>query len=98
MGPLPFEVMLLKERASALGHAGSELEKALDKLRAFEAELDKLSGEAKAKRASEHKALRAQAEKRLWYLLIQREAMGIRRHEEVFATYRVPEGLSCTHP
>jgi len=31
-----------------------------------------------------------EAQKRLWYLVVQREAMGLRRHREVYEIYGIP--------
>ena len=33
-----------------------------------------------------------EAQKRLWYLVVQREAMGLNRHREVYDVYAVPRG------
>ena len=32
-----------------------------------------------------------EAQKRLWYLVVQREAMGLLRHREVYELYAVPK-------
>ena len=32
-----------------------------------------------------------EAQKRLWYLVVQREAMGLNRHREVYEVYGVPK-------
>ena len=32
-----------------------------------------------------------EAQKRLWYLIVQREALGLRRHREVYELYAVPK-------
>jgi hypothetical protein len=36
--------------------------------------------------------LEREAKKRLWYLVVQREAMGLRRHREIYDVYGVPRG------
>jgi hypothetical protein len=40
-----------------------------------------------------HQALRAEAEKYRWYLVVQREAMGLLNHEVVFEHYKIPEAI-----
>lgn len=32
-----------------------------------------------------------EAQKRLWYLVVQREAMGLRKHREIYDAYGVPK-------
>lgn len=64
------------EQTSALARAG----------RALEAALEDLASAGEAERAD---AL-AEAAERLWYMVIQREAMGLVRHEVLFEVYRVP--------
>ena len=45
------------------------------------------------KLADKHQDLRAYAAERLWFLLVQREAMGLTQHDNVLAFYRVPPAL-----
>ena len=35
-----------------------------------------------------------EAKKRLWYLVVQREAMGLFKHRDVYDAYGVPHGWS----
>jgi hypothetical protein len=92
---LPVERELRAEKAAALAIAAEKLERALAELaeaqRAFEA-----AGEHSAQRqklAEKHRDLRAHAAERLWFLLVQREAMGLTQHDNVLAFYRVPPAL-----
>jgi hypothetical protein len=71
---LAIENELKAERASALGRAGAALEKAMADWRAAP-----LDGER-----------RAEAQKRLWYLVVHREALGLYRHHDVYELYAVP--------
>jgi hypothetical protein len=71
---LAIEKDLKAERAASLGRAGAALEKAL-------AEWRESPGDPQ---------LRAEAQRRLWYLVVQREAMGLNRHREVYDVYAVP--------
>jgi len=64
------------EKAATLARAARGLERALAELEA-----------ATPERRSE---AFAEAAERLWCLVVQREAMGVLRHETLFETYRVP--------
>lgn len=66
---------LAGERAGALARAFEALERAL-------ADLERGLGR--------REPLLAEARERLWYLVVQREAMGLARHEVVYELLRVP--------
>jgi hypothetical protein len=51
---------------------------------------EKLEAAMKQWRESGAAPARAEAQKRLWYLVVQREALGLRRHREVYELYGVP--------
>lgn len=74
--PLEFEI--LAEKASALGRAGEQAEKALEKLRS-----------AKAGSSERHACLKEAAEAVYGYF-IQRELCGLRRHHDVIREYGIP--------
>ncbi len=78
---------LQAERASALARINDLFQKALEVWEALEAgELPPLSSvEAEVDRRS---ALRDLAAERLWWLLVQRETVGLRDHREIVS--RVP--------
>jgi hypothetical protein len=83
---------IASEIASSLGRAGSKLEAALERAHATRAAL-----EASTPGTPERRTLiecfdadRAQAERRLRDLLIQREAIGLRRHTDVHRRYLIP--------
>ena len=76
LGPLESE--LQRERASALGRAGVELEKAMAAWQAARADGGDVEG------------TRREAQKRLWYLVVQREALGLNRHRELYEIYGIP--------
>ncbi|HZH79252.1 MAG TPA: hypothetical protein VEY88_24740 [Archangium sp.] len=40
-----------------------------------------------------HKELRAEAEKQRWYLVIQREALGLRQHADLEEMYPLPPAV-----
>jgi hypothetical protein len=86
------EVELRAEQVSSIRRVTQTLERALAQLRDIEAELPKTANRAAL--VSQHDELRAEAAKYLWYLVVQREAMGFRRHEDVHEIYRVPPPLT----
>jgi hypothetical protein len=67
---------IVSERAGSLARAVEALEKALE------------SFHAAAGALREH--LREQAGERLWYVVVQREAIGLTRHEVLYEVLRVP--------
>jgi hypothetical protein len=69
------------EKAGALQRAGEALEGALAELARFDA-----AGGPAAERAR----LVAEAGERLWFVVIQREAMGLLRHDVVHEVHRIP--------
>ena len=68
------ETELKKEQAAGLGHTARLFERAL----------------AQYRENQHDAAAAAEAKKRLWYLVIQREAVGIRRHRDLYELYEVP--------
>lgn len=76
LGGLEHELMA--ESAHNLGHAARALRASLDRL--AEAATD----------APDRSALVAEAGERLWYLVVQREACGLRDTEVLMRDYRVP--------
>lgn len=89
-GSLPIEIKLLEEAAHTLAAVGRELEATLARLAALREEYPSLSPEERPARAAEYRQLRREAEYRLWCLVVQREALGIRLNEEVYRLYPLP--------
>jgi hypothetical protein len=92
-GSIPsLEREIASEIAYSLGKAGDKLELAILNARATLAALEALpAGAAERQRlAARYEDERALAEKHLRHLLIQREALGFRRHAEVHRTYVIP--------
>ena len=78
------------EQAHALKRVARTLESLLSELAAIEAALPALPAAEVAGQRARHATLRAEAQKYLWYLVVQREALGLFNHEDVHALYRVP--------
>jgi hypothetical protein len=88
-GQAALEYEIAQEKASALGRLGRRLESSLAELAAFDAahtENSQLSPEERERRRS----LVAEAGVSLWYLIVQREALGLRNTVGVLQDYRVP--------
>ncbi len=91
--PLAIEVEMQSEKVSALRRVASRLESLLAELQETEREVRALSGPTRARFVARHRELRAEAEKQRWYLLVQREAMGLRHHGDIDALYPLPAAV-----
>ncbi len=90
---LAFEAALRGEKATALGRVGSRIEALLAQLADLEAKVS--SGEGvRSELVARHAELREQAKLQLWYLIVQREAMGLFRHHDVYRVYVIPPKLA----
>jgi hypothetical protein len=78
-GWLPIELELKREQASALGLSSRRLEDAIAKC-----------ADAKAKGSIEYPALRKEALRLRWNLLVQREAIGILNNKDLDEKYPIP--------
>jgi hypothetical protein len=90
---LAIEVEIQSEKASAMRRVAIRLESLLVELQEAEQVLRETSGPARAHVVARHKELRAEAEKQRWYLIVQREAMGLRHHGDIYELYRVPAAI-----
>lgn len=81
---------LTAERLGGLARAGEILSAHLAELSSLRALIETLSGEERAAAVAAYKSLREQAETRRWYLVVQREAIGIYSHDDLEAIYPVP--------
>jgi hypothetical protein len=75
------------EKIGALRRATDRLERALERLAAFDAGAAARWQPAAPERRAD---LLAEAGERLWCLVIQREAMGLLRHEVLYDVLRIP--------
>ena len=91
--PLAIEVEMQSEKASALRRVASKLDSLLVELEETERALRELRGSARARFVARHRELRAEAEKQRWYLIVQREAMGLRHHGDIYELYRLPDAV-----
>ncbi len=84
---------VLAEKASAMGRVGERLEKFLDELQLLELALVGTRGEQRTPLISAHAEARKQAEQFLWYLVVQREALGLRSHTDLEQVYPIPPAI-----
>jgi hypothetical protein len=83
--PIDYEIQ--QEKAATLARTTEKLEASLAALATAERELAQAPSEAlEALRAR----LLEEAAERLWYTVVQREAMGLTSHDALFETCRVP--------
>ena len=92
-GTLGVEVLIQAEKAAGLKYAGRALEEAQAKAEALAARAADAVGEARARLVAEHDAARAEFDKRRWYLVVQREAMGLWNHDDLDILYPPPRRL-----
>jgi hypothetical protein len=83
------------EKASSLGRMGDRLEAALRELAEIGRTLDDerdapLDPQARAARIDEFNACRERARQTLYWLCVQREAIGVTDHREIFRVYPIP--------
>lgn len=90
---LAMEAELNKERAGALGRTARTLETHLDKCAQLAKQLELAASDARARLLAEYREEYALALKWRWYLCIQREAMGLRRHDDVDRIYPPPKNI-----
>jgi hypothetical protein len=95
-GYLATEAEFRAERASALRRVAFNLERLLAQLASAEEQLKSPLTTPIEREELEraHEQARRDAEKQLWYLVVQREAMGLRNHDGVYEIYKVPESLT----
>jgi hypothetical protein len=79
-----------QERAAALGRIGRTLEGHLATLQRLRAAWRDAPAPDREQLAAQYADVHRQAVRYRWYLEVQREAVGLRRHERLDEQYRVP--------
>lgn len=92
-GTLAIEVHMKAEAASGLKSLGHLLDRQIAQLKQLREQVQSLKGPTRETKLAEYRQLRADTEQRKWYLIVQREAMGLFNHEVVHEQYRVPPAL-----
>src|SRR6266581_1478871 len=85
------EAELRWEKAAALARIAGALEDILAELQRHRMEFDRLARDERPRAAQAYDALRERARLYRWYLVVQREALGLFRHEDVDRHYPLPE-------
>ncbi len=93
--PTEVELDIMHEKAKALGRTGGRLDAGLQRIRVLEERIGILEREGEDARAvntliREFNQVREKARQYLHYLIIQREAIGFRRHAHVTKMYQIP--------
>jgi hypothetical protein len=81
------------EKASGLGRMGERVEQLLAELRRRGATVAATPHDERAARVAAFNDCRGRAEEALYWLCVQREAMGLRNHEAVLAIFPIPPKL-----
>jgi hypothetical protein len=87
------EAELRAEKAAALARIAGTLEGILAELQRRREGFGRLPSDERTRAAEAHDALREQARLYRWYFVVQREALGLFRHEDVDRHYAPPEPL-----
>ena len=93
--PTRAELDIMKEKAETLGRTGAKLEETLHRLKTLERHIGTLEKQGNSSAEindliREFNETRTHAFQYLHYLIIQREAMGFRRHANVQRMYKIP--------
>jgi hypothetical protein len=81
---------LHEDRAAALGRIGGTLQSLLDTLNAIRAQLPAVSERERPAALARYGALLERARTWRWYLEVQREAVGLTRHDSIDDVYPLP--------
>lgn len=79
-----------EEKAAALGRIGRALEDYLANLACLRMEIEKAPSQSNI---GAYNKVRSQAKLYYWYLIVQREAIGIRNHKLLAQFYPIPPAL-----
>lgn len=84
------EEEIREEMASALGRIGKKLEMLVAELHNLKEKAASCKDEERGTVLEEYKKTRTQARLYYWYLIIQRESIGLTNHELLPTLYRIP--------
>ena len=86
---------LQSERAAALARIAGRLGEVVARLAEMRAELSTRPGPARAAQVEAYRAVRTEARLYRWYLEVQREALGLRRHDGLDEHYPIPDEIEA---
>jgi hypothetical protein len=84
------EEEIREEMASALGRIGKNLEVLIAELNKLKERAALCNDDEKANVLEEYKKIRTKARLYYWYLIIQRESVGLTNHDLLYTLYRIP--------
>lgn len=87
------ELEMRQEMAAALGRIGRTLTESIETMLSIQSQLATQSGAGNEAVLGEYREARKKAQLYYWYLLVQREALGLRNHADVRRLYRIPPAL-----
>ena len=87
------ELELMEERAAALRRISETLESLIEQLQALRGRIGDVHWSSPAPEVTEYREVRRRAVRYRWYLEVQRESVGLRRHDTLDAIYPVPPAL-----
>jgi hypothetical protein len=87
------EAEMRAEKAAALGRIARVLEDVLAEMQHRREDFDRLPRADRPRAVDAYDALRERARLYRWYLVVQREALGLIRHEDVDRHYPLPRPL-----
>ena len=93
--PTQVELDIMKEKAEALGRTGGRLDESLRSIAILDQRITMLKRDGRDVREvnaliREFNQVRKRALQYLHYLIIQREALGFRRHANITGMYQIP--------
>jgi len=86
---------LAAERAAALARIAGRLGELVARLAEMRSGLTHLRGSARPTQVEAYRTLRAEARLYRWYLEVQREALGLRRHDGLDEHYPIPDEIEA---
>lgn len=84
------------ERAAALRRIAGKLEALIEQLNAARDRIAAASGAERPREIAAYRELRAHAVRYRWYLEVQREALGLLRHDHLDEFYVIPPPIDTT--
>jgi hypothetical protein len=85
------EEEIREEMASALGRIGRELELLIAELHKLKERAALCNDDDRSNVLEDYKKIRAKARLYYWYLIIQRESVGLTNHDLLPIFYRIPD-------
>jgi hypothetical protein len=84
---------LNEERAATLRRISRTLESLIDEMHAARARIEALPDAERPQELAAYRELRRKALQYRWYLVVQREALGLRQHHRLDEFYKIPDEL-----